>query len=165
MKQLGAKNILFRVILTIILTSSMWSASAYAQQLHSFAHEEREDHRQEDVATNMHFADDVLKNKFIDIYVPYQERLFKIDHAFRDLVSEYLSAQSNGQVIPGPAARDMLNRGLKLQKERDENLNNYIDKLKQAMPGGLALQAWIVENKLRAASAAAFLNDVPFVQQ
>ena len=107
----------------------------------------------------------MLKSKFIDIYVPYQERVFKIDHAFRDLVSEYLSAQSNGQVIPGPAARDMLNRGLKLQKERDENLNNYIDKLKQAMPGGLALQAWIVENKLRAASAAAFLNDVPFVQQ
>jgi hypothetical protein len=96
---------------------------------------EREDHRQEDVGTNMHFADDVLKNKFIDIYVPYQERLFKIDHAFRDLVSEYLSAQSNGQVISGPAARDMLNRGLKLQKERDENLKIISTSLSKPCPG------------------------------
>jgi hypothetical protein len=59
----------------------------------------------------------------------------------------------------------MLNRGLKLQSERDANLENYIDAIKQALPGGLALQAWLVENKLRAASASAFLNDVPFVEQ
>src|SRR5271155_850174 len=101
------KNVLFRLITALSLAIPLWSATAQAQELHSYAHEEREDHRQEDVVTNMHFADDVLKNKFIDIYVPYQERLFKIDHALRDLVSEYLSAQSNGQVIPGPAARDM----------------------------------------------------------
>jgi hypothetical protein len=159
------KNILLRFVVAAALAIPTWSLYAYAQEIHSFAHEEREDHRQEDVVQNMHFADDVLKNKFIDIYVPYQERLFKIDHAFRDLVSEYLNAQSNGQVISGPAARTMLNRGLKLQKERDENLSNYIDTLKQALPGGVALQAWLVESKLRAASASSFLNDVPFVQQ
>jgi hypothetical protein len=164
-KTTAITNILLRVFVALSLMVSMASATAYAQQLHSFAHEESEDHRQEDVVTNMHFADDVLKNKFIDVYVPYQGRLFKIDHAFRGLVSEYLSAQSNGQVIPGPAARDMLNRGLKLQRERDENLSNYIDELKQALPGGVAMQAWLVENKLRAASASAFLSGVPFVQQ
>jgi hypothetical protein len=159
------KNIRLIFIVAMALTISTWSAEAHAQQLHSFAHEESEDHRQEDVVRNMHFADDVLKNKFIDIYVPYQERLFKIDHAFRDLVSEYSTAQSNGQVMSGPSAREMLNRGLKLQAERDQNLSSYIAELKQALPGGVALQAWLVENKLRAASASAFLNDVPFVQQ
>ena len=114
---------------------------------------------------NMHFADDVLKNKFIDIYVPYQEHLFKTDHALRDLVGEYESAQSNGQVIPGPKARELLNRGLKLQRERNENFSNYIDKLSKALPGGVALQAWLVENKLRAATSSAILNDIPFVTQ
>jgi len=159
------KNVPFRLFVAMTLVVSLWSARSYAQEMHSLAHEEREDHRQEDVVTNMHFADDVLKNKFIAIYVPYQERLFKIDHQFRDLVSEYVSAQSNGQVIPGPKAREMLERGLILQHERDANLSSYINKLKENLPGGVALQAWLVENKLRAASASAFLNDVPFVQQ
>jgi hypothetical protein len=116
-------------------------------------------------AAEHHFADDVLKNKFIDIYVPYQERLFKTDHAFRDLVGEYQSAQANGQVIPGPKARELLNRGLKLQRERNENLSNYIDKLSKALPGGVSLQAWLVENKLRAATSSVILNDIPFVTQ
>jgi hypothetical protein len=159
------KNILFRFFVVLTLAVPMWSSTAYAQQLHSEAHEEREDRRQEDVVQNMHFADDVLKNKFIDIYVPYQERLFKTDHAFRDLVGEYLSAQANGQVMSGEKARGLLNRGLKLQRERNENLNNYIEKLSKSLPGGVALQAWLVENKLRAATASAVLNDVPFVTQ
>jgi len=159
------KNGLFRLLMTTALALPLWTATAHAQQLHSEAHEEREDRRQEDVVQNMHFADDVLKQKFINIYVPYQERLFNIDHGYRDLVKEYLAGQANGQVISGPQARQLLNRGLKLQRERNENLNNYIDKLEKALPGGVALQAWIVESKLHAASASAYLNDVPFVTQ
>jgi hypothetical protein len=159
------QNILFRFFVVISLAVPLWTSTAYAQQLHSEAHEEREDRRQEDVVQNMHFADDVLKNKFIDIYVPYQERLFKTDHALRDLVGEYQSAQSNGQVIPGPKARELLTRGVRLQRERNENFDNYIGKLSKAMPGGVALQAWLVENKLRAATSTAILNDIPFVTQ
>jgi len=159
------KHVLFRFLVAISLAVPLWSATAHAQQLHSEAHEEGEDRRQEDVVQNMHFADDVLKNKFIDIYVPYQERLFKTDHAFRNLVGEYQSAQANGQVMPGAKARELLNRGLKLQGERNENFKNYIDKLSEALPGGVALQAWLVENKLRAATSSAILNDIPFVTQ
>src|SRR5271155_1782898 len=107
------------------LVVSLWSARSYAQEMHSLAHEEREDRRQEDVVTNMHFADDVLKNKFIDIYVPYQERLFKIDHGYRDLIKAYLAGQSSGQVLSGPQARELLNRGMMLQRERNENLAAY----------------------------------------
>jgi hypothetical protein len=164
-EEVKMRSIPLKLIAALSLAIPLWSATASAQQLHSYAHEEREDHRQEDVVTNMHFADDVLKNKFIDIYVPYQERLFKIDHALRDLVNQYLAGQSNGQVIPGPAARDMLDRGLKLQSARDMILTNYIVRLRQALPGGVALQAWLVENKLRAASSVAFLDGVPFVTQ
>jgi hypothetical protein len=113
----------------------------------------------------MHFADDVLKNKFLIYYVPYQEHLFKIDHAFRDLVQEYLAGQANGQIIPGPKARELLSRGVKLQRERNEILLHYIDQLKKNLPGGVALQAWLVENKLRTATASTYLQGVPFVQQ
>jgi hypothetical protein len=159
------KNILFKFFVAMTLVVSMWSSTAFAQAMHSEAHEEREDQRQEDVVRNMHFADDVLKNKFLEVYVPYQERLFRIDHQFRDLVAEYTSAQANGQVMSGQKARELLNRGLKLQRERDDNLTNFIDRLMKAVPGGVALQSWLIENKLRAASASAFLNDVPFVTQ
>ena len=159
------KNILFRFFVTLTLVVSVWSSTAYAQAMHSEAHEEREDKRQEDVVRNMHFADDVLKNKFLEVYVPYQERLFKIDHQFRDLVGEYTSAQANGQVMSGQKARELLNRGLRLQRERDQGLSNFIERLMKVVPGGVALQAWLVENKLRAASASAYLNDVPFVTQ
>jgi hypothetical protein len=147
------------------LAVSVWSSTAYAQAMHSEAHEEREDQRQEDIVRNMHFADDVLKNKFLEVYVPYQERLYHIDHQFRDLVNEYLSAQANGQIIPGQKARELLNRGLKLQRERNEILTTFIDRLMKVVPGGVALQAWLVENKLRAAAASVSLNYVPFVTQ
>src|SRR5271167_1040034 len=156
---------IFSRFFVLISLATLWTSSAHAQQLHTYAHEEREDRRQEDVVQNMHFADDVLKNKFIDIYVPYQERLFKTDHALRDLVTAYESLQANGQVIPGPKARELLQRGLMLQKARNENFSNYIDKLSKAVPGGVALQAWLVENKLRAATSTAILNDIPFVTQ
>lgn len=159
------KHILFRFSVAMILAVSLLPARAFAQKMHTEMHEEREDRRQEDVVNNMHFADDVLKNKFLEVYVPYQERLFHIDHQFRDLVSEYVNAQAGGQPMSGQKARELLNRGLKLQRERDQNLTTYIDQLKRAVPGGVALQAWLVENKLRAASAEAFLADVPFVQQ
>jgi hypothetical protein len=159
------KNILFRFFVAMTLAVSMWSSTAFAQTMQSNAHEEREDQRQEDVVRNMHFADDVLKNKFLEVYVPYQERMFQIDHQFRDLVNEYLSAQANGQIIPGAKARELLNRGLKLQRERDGNLTTFIDRLMKAVPGGVALQAWLVESKLRAATASVYLEGVPFVTQ
>jgi hypothetical protein len=159
------KNILFSFFVATTLAFSVWSSAAYAQTMHSEAHEEREDQRQEDVVRNMHFADDVLKNKFLEVYVPYQERLFHVDHQFRDLVNEYVSAQANGQIIPGKKARELLNRGLKLQNERNAILTTFIDRLMKAVPGGVALQAWLVENKLRAASATVYLEGVPFVTQ
>jgi hypothetical protein len=103
----------------------------------------------------MDCAGDVLKNKFVELYVPYQDQLFHIDCQFRDLVSEYTSAPANGHVMSGQKTRELLNRGLKPQKERDENLSTFIDRLMKAVPGGVALQAWLIENKLRAASASA----------
>jgi hypothetical protein len=156
---------LLRASVVLSLVLPVWTSVVHAQQPPTAMHEEREDRRQEDVVANMHFADDVLKNKFIAIYVPYQERLFKIEHGYRDLVKEYLVGQANGQIIPGPRARELLDRGLKLQHERNENLNNYVAKLQKALPGGVALQAWLVENKLHAASASAYMADVPFVTQ
>ena len=71
----------------------VWSSAAYAQKLHSFTHEELEDRRQENVVKNMHFADDVLKTKFLAVYVRYQERLFHVDHEIRDLTNQYVQAE------------------------------------------------------------------------
>lgn len=159
------KKTLFSWLVVSSLIAPLWLLAAHAQQPPSPMHEEREDRRQVDVVHNMHFADDVLKSKFLEIYVPYQERLFKIEHGYRDLIKDYLNAQANDQVIPGPQARKLLERGLRLQRERLANLDGYIGQLKEKLPGGVALQAWILENKLHAASASYYLNDVPFVTQ
>jgi hypothetical protein len=56
--------------------------------------------------------------------------------------------------MSGQKARELLNRGLKPQRERDETLSTFIDRLMKAVPGGVALQAWLIENKLRAARAS-----------
>jgi hypothetical protein len=39
------KNLLFRFFVVLSLIASVWSSAAYAQKLHSFRHEELEDHR------------------------------------------------------------------------------------------------------------------------
>jgi hypothetical protein len=39
------KNLLFRFFVALSLMASVWSSAAYAQKLHSFEHEELEDHR------------------------------------------------------------------------------------------------------------------------
>lgn len=153
-------------LLALSLIAMAWSSVARAQQMPSEAHEEREDRRQEDVVRNMHFADDVLKNKFLVVYVPYQERLFKINHAYRDLIKDYVSAQGNGEkILSGDQARGFLDKGEKLQREYLENLGRYVTQLKQALPGGVALQAWIIENKLHAETSSQYLKEVPFVVQ
>ena len=153
-------------VLALGLVAMALSSVARAQQMPSEAHEEREDRRQEDVVRNMHFADDVLKNKFLVVYVPYQERLFKINHAYRDLIKDYVNAQGNGEkILSGDQARGFLDKGEKLQREYLENLGRYVTQLKQALPGGVALQAWIIENKLHAATSSQYLNGVPFVVQ
>jgi hypothetical protein len=113
----------------------------------------------------MHFADDVLKNKFLVVYVPYQERLFKINHAYRDLIQDYVKAQAGGHILSGDQARKFLDQGRALQRQYLENLSNYVSNLKQALPGGVALQAWIIEDKLHAETASHYLSDVPFVTQ
>jgi hypothetical protein len=155
----------FQLFLALSLIAIIWSSAVSAQQLPSQGHEEREDRRQEDVVRNMHFADDVLKNKFLEVYVPYQERLFRINHAYRDLIKDYVQAQANGQILSGDRARRFLDRGRSLQREYFDNLSNYVNSLKQALPGGVALQAWIIEDKLHAATSSDYLSEVPFVTQ
>jgi Na+-transporting NADH:ubiquinone oxidoreductase subunit NqrC len=157
------KSLLFRFLMTLSLIASVWSSAAYAQKLHSFTHEELEDHRQENIVKNMHFADDVLKTKFLEAYVPYQERLFHVDHAIRDLTNQYV--QADQQTLSDKEAAKFLARGLKFQNERNEILHNYIETLKKAVPSSVALRAWEVENKLRAEASALYLQNVPFVTQ
>jgi hypothetical protein len=157
------KGVLLRLFVILGLVGPVWSSVVYAQPLHSFTHEELEDHRQENVVKNMHFADDVLKSKFLEVYVPYQEHLFHVDHQIRDLTKQYL--QADQQTLSDAEAAKLLARGLKLQNERDEILHNYIENLKRAVPASVALRAWEVENKLRAEASALYLKDIPFVTQ
>ena len=112
---------------------------------------------------NMHFADDVMKTKFLEFYVPYQERLFHVDHEIRDLTNQYV--QADQQTLSDNEAANFLARGLKLQNERIEILHNYIENLKKTVPPSVALRAWELENKFRTEASALYLQNVPFVTQ
>jgi hypothetical protein len=80
----------------------------------------------------MHFVDDVLKTKFLAVYVPYQERLFHVDHEIRDLTNQYV--QADQQTLSEAEAAKFLARGLKLRNGRNEIRRNYIEKLKRTVP-------------------------------
>src|SRR5271167_1634128 len=83
-------------------------------------------------------------------------------HRFRDLVQRCLTAEANVQILPVRPAKGLLDRDL-LQREPDDNLNNYIANLNKPLSGGAPVQARIVESKLLAVSAPPYPHNLPFV--
>jgi len=148
--------------MTLSLALPLWSSSSAAQNQPPYTREELEDRRQEIVVRNMDL-DDAGKAKFLEVYVPYQERLTRINHAFRDLERKYLDDQIKN-AISNDQAKELLDRGLKVQAERDENLRRYIEKLKGVLSPVKVIRAWQIENKLLSAAEWVYTQDIPLAK-
>ena len=150
------------VLMTLSFAVPLWSSSSAAQNQPPYTREELEDRRQEIVVRNMDL-DDAQKAKFLEVYVPYQERLMRINRAFHDLERKYLNAQNNG-TLSNDQAKELLDRGLKRQTERDENLRSYTEKLKSGLSPVKVTRAWQTENKLFSAADWVYTQDVPLAK-
>jgi hypothetical protein len=153
---------IFGILMTLSLAIPLWISSSAAQNQPSFTREELEDRRQEIVVRNMEL-DDVEKAKFLKVYVPYEERLMRINHAFQDLERKYLNAPIKG-ALSNDQAKELLDRGLKLQNERGDNLHNYAEKLKSVFAPVKVIRAWQIENKLLSATDWVYTQDIPLAK-
>ncbi len=156
------KTTIFSVLMALSFAIPLWCSSSAAQNQPPYTREELEDRRQEIVVRNMDL-DDVQKAKFLEVYVPYQERLMRINRTFHDLERKYLNAQNKG-TLSNDQAKELLDRGLQRQTERDENLRSYTEKLKSVLSPVKVIRAWQIENKLFSASDWVYTQDVPLAK-
>ncbi len=117
--------------------------------------EELENRRQEIVVTNMKFSNDEQKDKFLVIYVPYQERLMNNLKQRKKLLDDYQNEQQNG-VISDTEATKLLNANLTLDRNRVIAESNYLHALRAVMPMEQALRAYQIDERLN----AFYLNDI-----
>lgn len=159
------RNVSVLVLVVGLLPVSSWAqdtgpaAQAKAEiqndALSGLGREELENRRQEIVVANMKFSNDDQKNKFLVIYVPYQERLMNNLKQRKKLLDDYQNEQQNG-VISDPEATKLLNANLTLDRNRVVAESNYLRALKAVMPMEQALRAYQIDERLN----AFYLNDI-----
>jgi hypothetical protein len=71
------------------------------------------------------------KAKFLEIYVPYQEKLMQINRSFHKLQTTLLNAQN--KKLSSDQAKQLLAAALKWRTARLENLDNYTTRLKSIL--------------------------------
>jgi len=135
--------------------ASQMKAEVQAATGQGFGREELEDRRQEIVVANMKFSNDEQKRKFLELYVPYQEKLMNNLKARKKLLDQYQQEQQNG-VVSDKEATKLLNENLRLDKNRVEAESTYLHSLKAIMPMEQALRAYQIEQRLN----AFYLNDI-----
>ena len=87
--------------------------------------EELENRRQELVVANMKFSNDEQKAKFLEIYVPYQEKLMNNLKQRKKLLDDYQSTQENG-VIGDTESTKLMNANLTLDRNRNVAESSYL---------------------------------------
>lgn len=135
--------------------ASQTKAEVQAAAGMGFGREELENRRQEIVVTNMKFSNDDQKTKFLEIYVPYQEKLMNNLKMRKKLLDEYQQEQQNG-VISDRQATKLMNENLKLDRNRVMAESTYLHALKSIMPMEQALRAYQIDERLN----AFYLNDI-----
>lgn len=135
--------------------ASQMKAEVQAAAGIGFGREELENRRQEIVVANMKFSNDAQKTKFLEIYVPYQERLMNNLKMRKKLLDEYQQEQQNG-VISDKQATKLLNENLNLDRNRVMAESTYLHALRSIMPMEQALRAYQIEERLN----AFYLNDI-----
>jgi hypothetical protein len=155
---------LFLLVIGLIPLSARAQDTGAANQMKSevqasagmgFGREELENRRQEIVVANMKFTNDDQKNKFLALYIPYQEKLMNNLKARKRLLDQYQQDQQNG-VISDSEATKILNENLRLDRNRVEAEATYLHSLKAVMPMEQALRAYEIDERLN----AFYLNDI-----
>jgi hypothetical protein len=158
---------LVRRIVFCLAFACMVGASAVVsfadQPNQAITREDIENRRQEIVVATMKFSDEQLKMKFLEVYVPYQEKLMKIMKGREKLLTQFLQDQKNGAVSDAEASQ-LLNKSLAFGRERIQAENDYVGHLKKILPAEQVLRAYQIETKLNALYLAVMFDTVPLAR-
>jgi hypothetical protein len=153
------KKFAFRLLL-ICAIAAIWSPAGADQTV---TREDIENRRQEIVVAAMKFSNDNQKMNFLEVYVPYQEKLMKIMKGREKLLIQFLEEAKNGSISDREASQ-ILGKSLALSAQRLQAENAYVDQLKKIMPAEQVLRAYQIETKLNAIYMAIEFDTVPLVR-
>ena len=137
------------------------AATSFADQ--AITREDIENRRQEIVVAAMKFSSEQTKQKFLEVYVPYQEKLMKIMKGREQLLTQFLQEQKNG-ALSDPEASQILQKSLAFGGQRLEAENEYVRQLKKILPTEQVLRAYQIETKLNALYLAVMFDTVPLAR-
>ncbi|MGO9604565.1 MAG: hypothetical protein ACLQAT_14450 [Candidatus Binataceae bacterium] len=157
---LAGKRLIFSLFFAA--TTLIMPAMAAAQQ-QPVTREDIENRRQEIVVAAMKLTDDKQKDAFLEIYVPYQEKLMAILKGRRKLIEQFVDEEKNG-VISDAEASKILKSSFALDWQELRAESTYVDQLKKIMPVEQALRAYQIETRLNALYVAAIAEVVPLVK-
>lgn len=122
-----------------------------------------EQQRQEIVLKSMDFASDQQKNAFLQIYVPYQKRLFELDVERAVLIEAYAQSQKVA-TLKAQAARELLQHALHGDRKRLDLLDSYVGQLEKILPIQKVIRAYQIENRLQALMLVNTAKDIPLAK-
>jgi hypothetical protein len=122
-----------------------------------------ENRRQELVVEAMRFSNKEPRDKFLQVYIPYQQKLMKILKARVKLVEQYAAEQKNG-AISDPEAWKILGKSLDLDNERLAAEEAYVHQLKKVLPADQVLRAYQIETRINALYLSVVFDTVPLVR-
>jgi hypothetical protein len=156
------KTTIFSTLLILSFVIPLRIAFSADQGQAPYTREDLENHRQEIVVRNMDL-NDADKAKFLEIYVPYQEKLMQINRSFHKLQTALLNAQN--KKLSNDQAKQLLAAALKWRTARLENLDNYTSRLKSILSPTKVYRAYQIEDKLFSAAGWVYTQDVPLAEE
>ena len=156
------KTTIFTTLLILSFVSALRIAFSADQGQALYSREDLENHRQEIVVRNMDL-NDRDKAKFLEIYVPYQEKLMQINRSFHELQTTLLNPRN--KKLSNDQAKQLLAAALKWRTARLENLDNYTRRLKSILSPTKVFRAYQIEDKLFSAAGWIYTQDVPLAEE
>ena len=153
-----------RFLLYLVFACAVLASPSIARADHQkITRADIENRRQELVVEAMHFPNAEQRQKFLEVYVPYQEKLMKILKARVKLVEQYASEQKQGSISDAEAWK-ILGQSLDLDHDRLRAEEDYVHQLKNVLPAEQILRAYQIETRINALYLSVVFDTVPLVR-
>ena len=125
--------------------------------------QELERQRQEIVLNSMDFSGNKEKEAFLQVYVPYQQRLIKQDEERAVLIEAYAQSQKVA-ALKTQTARELLQHALQGDRKRVELVAGYIAQLEKILPIQKVVRAYQIENRIQALMLVNTAKNIPLAK-
>ena len=122
-----------------------------------------EQKRQEIVLNSMDFSSDKEKQSFLQVYIPYQQRLIRQDEERAVLIEAYAQSQKVA-ALKTQTARELLQQALQGDRKRLELVADYIAQLEKILPIQKVVRAYQIENRIQALMLVNAAKHIPLAK-